>query len=486
MNSPPFLPSGSVIMLLLAGCLSAGCVGMSSTVVIHVGEPRLGDAAVYSGSDGSTLTISITSVAPRADPWMKTQPTTIIRYSYQAPGPQWPAYEFEEAIDQRGRIVQQMAGCGWPTHPQDGRGTCHDERTAAFFGGWGWPGALGTAPFWSQSNLVHDYALPAKSGNQSVAIEVHAQREGSCWIIDYDGPDPLQALPFTLATGQAKICPDQPFPVEFSSSLRWGLFLTTATDVMYTQTHMTRGQVPWVPPEEARFEPSSGLRFLEFQEPLYQTPAPDGLPFPTREAIREAANRNATIASFLKSHPQAVPITSVYSSAGRATGGPILGGDSQAATRIIHLADGSGPCQRIEIERITRNASALPTDHSETTYTLRDASTCPVSSFTPSKIAHRQASYEAAAAWGQELLGLDVATNMVGYSHRMRGAVWTADSSTLDPHGYDLNVVLADPHPASEGGITAAYDYFVLVEGRSGAIQSVTVPASKSPLTGSG
>ncbi len=482
-------PAWCVMLLVGATIVGAGCASNTQPGFVSIPELRIGDRATYAGTDGSTLSVEIKGSATRADPWLNLVPVILLEYRYQAPDASWSPYTFEESLDHAGRIVQQVALCGSPVHPDNDRGPCHDTRHAVHFGAWGWPGALGAGPAWRDGRLPQQLTFPAghATGRDQIGIAL-TRGEAGCQNLSYAGPPlGISAMPFTLGNGEAKLCPASPFPASFGGSIDWMPAMSQRRDVDYTLLQATSGtdtlQLP--SPAVAAAGKNQSLAFATFDDPLYKHNRPDALPFPTEEAIQAAAERSEVVRAFMSKYPAAIALTSIYTETGNSNGGPILGGDSQSASRTIHLADGSGPCQRVEIERTVRNASRLPLDSNDTFYELLDASSCGPAAVDVGNITRRQVTWEAAASLGERLTGLPPILRLAGYAHRERPVVWSDQDPRWLEDGYELNAFFADPEPqTTSSGLVLANHFDFRLDGPTGAIKVIQLPLEKMPLAG--
>lgn len=475
-------PLLSILLLAasLAGCSSGDRAPGGFTL-------HAGDWAEYRGSDGSTITARVDGLGVRADPWLNPVPVLLLTYSYKAAGPAWSPYTFEEAIDARGLVVQQVAHCANPELPENNAGTCQDSRLDVNFYGWGLPGGLGMGPTWF-GHQGGDLAIPVRNpANATSTLGVKGVRDGDCQRIGFDGAEVgSNVIPITLVNGSRVSCPGTPFPNAFQSSGRWPRWFTQAEQVTYALQRF----VPGIGPALAKPAPQeawarSSLDFVEFGEPLYGDPAPDPFPFATWEAIDAAASAKPEVAQFLAEHPDAVPVTSVYSMLGSGYGGAIRGGRSEESERVVHVADGSGPCLRLVVKREVTVAGNLPTDRNGTTYEVK-VSSCGEARLDLAGIARQQASYESAFAWGSRIIGIaEPEPIFVGYVQREVVTNW-ADAPRFHwySEGYELNLAYKDPAPEQVGSMVKSYRYIFRVDGPSGAINEVNLPKDRAPLIG--
>lgn len=471
-------------ILALLGTLLSGCAGFQGSESLAVRIPFVGDRAEYRGSDGSKLSVEFRGLDVRADPWMQSIPVALLAYTYKAPGEGWSAYAFEEAIDSSGRIVQQAALCANPELPANNAGPCHDDRVGVNFYAWGLPGAMGLGPSWSG----HPFVLPSRLSNMGAPLQPVIDNQGECKVLHYDLPDiGYNIIPITLVDGFAIMCPSTPFPVEFRSSARWARWFTQADDVTYSLVRFAPAEsepIDW--PEIVVTHRRSGVEFVSFEGPLYHNPSPDNFSFRTQEAIDAAVAANEKAARFLSDHPQAVPLTSVYSLVGTGNGGNLLGGRQETAERVVHVTDGQGPCLRLVVKRTVQVAGNLPIENDETTYKV-EASSCGEAIVDIEAIVRVQATYLSAVKWASSIMGLfDPSLIFVGYVHREVATAW-ADQPTYYWYqsGYEINGAFKEPNPQTDGVFVKSYRYTFRVDGASGAMNDIQVPRERFPLLGS-
>lgn len=451
----------------------------------------VGDSAMYASAGGARLSVTIVGPALELDPWANRVPVVLLRFEF-TPQPAWKPFTFFEAVDGEGRIVAQRAQCVAPLAPgsnYDGiKGPgCALNRTALYFGAWGWPGALGAASMWFGDD-GDQLVLPGRKGDPQVVPRMFrpADAAGCTEVSHAAAAQVADAVPLVLGAGQAVFCDGQPFPAAFQSSRPWSRYtLGDDSSPRFVLQTLQRGELQV---ERPRASPPArpSLELQDTGRPYLQN-EPDSLPFGTWEAIGHAANESATVARFLETHREAVPVASTY----RTRGGSYdaLSGTSVRDERRIWLASKSGSCIAFSVERNQETSGLLPAENA-VDYEVKlgpPFPDCPDVGFDASAMASEQMTYENAAKRSRELTGLPEAISDVGYSHIDAGNGWT-DPSGYRSDGYALLAEGQDPYPRTvegpTGAMTVSNHYDAVFHGPSGTLLYLMIPPDHPTLGG--
>ncbi len=464
----------------------SGCIEGADAPLLIVGGPRLGESALYEGSDGSTLAARVVEVASRENRWLHPSESIVLEYRYTPPGHSGQGYVFREAIDGNGLIVQHMASCGSPMLGENGAIECYDARRAIFWHDAGWPGAMGAAPFWfeHETNRAWDVRTVGNGGIARLSATI-SDRGNGCSLVSYDGPPSSpEGIPVTVGLGVTVVCPGQAFPTQFESSISWAKHVSSSGPTQFIRSHHLEGDTARLrkPPILPAVEINSDLEFREFEGRLYQNPEPDQLPLTTREAMAEARSGNADVERFWNRFPDLFAIASIYSKTGESGGGILLGGSDTSHERALILGDGSGPCLSVIVEKTVHNASARPNDTDRIGYDVLEASPCNMSVITVDGIARQQVMFPAAAALGEKLVGHVVSDGRLGFTHYLRPTFWSVMENRWKQDGYMIEVSFEDPDAKPIGpGLVASLPYEMYVDGPTGGLIYITAPPSKFP-----
>lgn len=486
------------LCLLFLGLLQLGLVALSGCTaqvdpVIGEQSVNIGDTAVYSSSSGARLSATVVGPTTEVDPWANRVAAIRIQYEF-IPQPGWPAFTFFEAIDPDGRIVAQRAQCVAPLGPGStyrgiqGPG-CGLARTGLYFGGWGWPGGLGASATWF-GTIDNPFTLPNRAGGETLidlrneAAAVKGCREVS--LLDPGGVQLTEALPMTLGFGRATLCPGQPFPIEFQSSLAWSRYVMgEELPPRFALETFQRGNGLVQRPTPS-MESRPAVQLQETGSDPYLQNSPDRLPFGTWDALSRAAEADSRVSRFAEENPEAVPVASMYSRNGESQ--DMVSGATVRDERRLWLASEEGKCLAFSVQRNRHSAGIVPSGETVDYGVTFDSSfpACPSARFNVSGFAPRQMTYELATQRAAELTGLPEALTNVGYSHIVSATAWTDPPGEFRIDGYALYTQGKDPDPERQEGatgtLTLSNHYDTVFHGPSGALLFLEVPPGRPAL----
>jgi hypothetical protein len=478
-----------LVLLLLAtaavAAVALGLAGDDGGQAVTVPTPTEGTQFAYRGTNGTYLNATVAGEGTRLGADLRSYQGVQVHWTVEnAPTPHNLTVVYNETVAPEGGLVQVVTPCGLITKPEGGEWAC-DARALSLFPT-SLPGAFGAGPFWGEAvegpERVH--LESARVGTAELVYDVEPVDETGrdCARLEAATAAPEAARPvmWGVLEGPLVLCEDLALPASF----------TVASQQLGSRFELVDrrpGDGPRLAPE-AQVEDRAPVRVehRSWEPPFLVDPDGPGLAagFPVPEAHQAALDGSGSYAELFGEPGDALVVdTNVIQSGRRDTGVDEVGRSSETYNRSLTAVGEDGSAVQVWVEKTYETVRVGPEN-----VTLENADVTGDRELefpdhpTVDTAEPRQATLASALDLGDRLV--DTSPQILVQEATVDDVSRSAGDELGREDGYALQLWMEDPQPESGNlppGITAPYG--VRVDGPTGDLLQVDVPAGELPLT---